>query len=795
MDGTVAPIGTRIWTRIFLVAMTVTLFLGEPFLGSPAWGQSANRKMFIADVIVSGNRTVPTPLILANVKTKPDREYKRHIVEEDIRNLAKLGSFSNVEVRGHNTNDGRIVVEFIVEEHPNRITKVEIRNARHLRQEDIGSLKRLRRGAPLNPTLVRQAVQEIQDYYRSKGRIFATVKVEEGTKPTDSQVIFNVTEGPVVRIRSIRFTGNDSLATSARLRTQVQSKQMLLRLIGGDYNPAMVDFDVQKLVEYYRNNGYLDVRISREVLFSPDYSRVDLVFHIQEGRRYKVGDVEVAGVKNLSQSQVESFMTLTKGKVYNENDATQDIKNITDAHGWRGYKVQVRKELFFPAQNPGVVNVNYQILDQERPPAKVGQIIIVGNEVTKSRVILRALGIFPGQTLRYPELRRAEQMLTRLNLFETNPELGTRPTVTVLEDPNNPNSEFKDVLVQVKETYTGSLMFGLGVNSDAGLVGTIVLNERNFDLFRPPTSLADVFEGRAFRGGGQELRIEAVPGTELQRYTISFREPFLFDRPYSLTTAAYYYDRIFLEYTERRVGGRVTIGHQLNEFWSVSGGVRVEGINVDDVSIFAPDDYQSVRGQNFLAAPRTTVVRDSRDSFLRPTEGSRAEASFEQAFGDFTFPVVNVEGSKYFTVFQRRDGSGKHVIAARSQFSWAGDDTPVFERFFAGGFRSLRGFSFRGVGPREGGFNVGGNMMLLASLEYQVPVRANDKFYLVGFLDSGTVEDGFEITNYRLSAGIGARIVVPMMGPVPIALDFGFPIVRGPQDEEQIFSFYVGINR
>src|SRR5262249_28430628 len=150
---------------------------------------------------------------------------------------------------------------------------------------------------------------------------------------------------------------------------------------------------------------------------------------------------------------------------------------------------------------------------------------------------------------------------------------------------------------------------------------------------------------------------------------------------------------------------------------------------------------------------------------------------------------------KYFTIYQRPDGSGRHVLAARSQVAWAGTEAPVFERFYMGGFRSLRGFAFRGVGPNVDGFEVGGDFMFANSLEYQVPLTANDHFYVVGFVDSGTVESRIGIKDYRVSAGVGARIIVPMLGPVPIALDFGFPIVRGPNDHEQLFSFYIGLWR
>src|SRR5207244_8195851 len=134
-------------------------------------------------------------------------------------------------------------------------------------------------------------------------------------------------------------------------------------------------------------------------------------------------------------------------------------------------------------------------------------------------------------------------------------------------DPDS-DSEFKNILVNVQETRTGSLLFGLGVNSDAGLTGSIVLNERNFDITRYPTSFDDLLSGHAFRGGGQELRMEAVPGTQLQRYTISFREPRLLDSQFNLGLSGYYYQRQFDEYLESRVGFRANLGRKLNDNWS-----------------------------------------------------------------------------------------------------------------------------------------------------------------------------------------------------------------------------------
>jgi outer membrane protein assembly factor BamA len=339
------------------------------------------------------------------------------------------------------------------------------------------------------------------------------------------------------------------------------------------------------------------------------------------------------------------------------------------------------------------------------------------------------------------------------------------------------------------------LLFGLGVNSDSGLTGSVVLNERNFDILNWPTSFDELLSGSAFRGAGQEFRAEAVPGTVAQRYSVSFREPFLFDSPYSMKLDGYYFTRIYNEYSEDRLGGRVTFGRRLGENWTVSVGTRLETVNIYSIPAGAPDEINVDYGNHFLAGFNAGISYDTRDSYLRPTEGMIASAMVEEVTGSYTFPKVSFEINKYFTALKRADGSGRQVVALRSAVAWSGENTPVFERFYAGGFQSLRGFEFRGVGPDVNGFKVGGDFMFLNSLEYQIPIKADDHLYWVFFVDSGTVESRVDIKDYRVSAGFGLRIVIPMMGPVPIALDFGFPIVKAPQDNQQVFSFWVGLFR
>ncbi len=741
-------------------------------------------KLVVEDVVPQGNHQVSAQRIMGLIKTRPGVEYQQETVNEDVRQLYNTRLFANVKVQTQPTGPGKIKVYFLVAEFPSVIQDIVYQGAKHIKPDELETLTGLRKGMPLNPIANQVAKQAILRRYYEKGRMFAGVELLEGDKPGDTRVVFQITEGPVVKVKSIKFEGI-TFVGAGRLMTQVDSSRTFLGL-GGDYDAAKALHDVTRLEEYYKSFGYHDVRVTLEPQYDTDERYVHLVFHVSEGERYRVVHTQVDGNKTMSADQLLKRSKVEQGQYYDKRKTETDVQIMQAMYGYEGRDAKVHEQNFYPA--PGQVDVHYEV--QESQPAKVGSIYVVGNTVTKQNVILRQVPLYPGQTLTYPDLRLAERNLAKLQIFEVAPEKGIRPTVSIID--RNDTNEWKDILVSVNEMPTGSLMFGVGVNSDAGLTGSIALNERNFDITNWPTSLDELLSGQAFRGAGQEFRAEAVPGTQLQRYMVSWREPYFLDSQYSLGVSGYYFNRAYNEYTESRLGTRVTVGRRLNQLWSTSGTLRLEEVGVHDVPSWEPEDFQEARGDHFLASTRFALTRDSRDSFLRPTSGSMVEGSFEQFFGDYTFPQLNLEANKYWTTYERPDGSGKHVIALRSQIGWTGDNTPVFERFYAGGFRSMRGFEFRGVGPDVNGFKVGGDFQFLNSAEYQIPILANDQLYSVFFVDSGTVERNVAIRDYRVSAGFGLRVVVPMLGPVPIALDFGFPIVKGPQDREQVFSFWVG---
>jgi len=355
-----------------------------------------------------------------------------------------------------------------------------------------------------------------------------------------------------------------------------------------------------------------------------------------------------------------------------------------------------------------------------------------------------------------------------------------------------------DLRVLADETQTGRLMFGVGVNSDAGLIGSLVIDEQNFDWTRFPRSFEDIRNATAWRGAGQRFRMEAVPGTQVQRYLISFQEPYLLDTAVGLGLSGFYYDRRFTEWDEQRLGGRVSLGYQFTH--DLSGNVAFRGseVKIRNPIVPTPPELTEVLGSNSLYGFQVQLAHDTRDNTFLPTEGHFFEASFEQVIGSFQYPRVELDLRQYFLLRERPDGSGRHVLSLAGRMAVTGDNTPIYEHYFAGGFSTIRGFDFRGASPRDPlGVTVGGEFMLLASAEYLFPITADDMLRGVIFLDTGTVEPTISnwSNRYRVAPGFGLRIVVPAMGPAPIALDFAFPISREPGDRSEVFSFFVGFGR
>ncbi|MEM8678320.1 MAG: BamA/TamA family outer membrane protein [Planctomycetota bacterium] len=363
--------------------------------------------------------------------------------------------------------------------------------------------------------------------------------------------------------------------------------------------------------------------------------------------------------------------------------------------------------------------------------------------------------------------------------------------------PTVPSLPYTDVIVNVQETQTGRLMFGAAVNSDAGVTGQIVLDEKNFDWRRWPRSFDDFVNGTAFRGAGQGFRVEAMPGNEVQRYLVSFTEPYFLDTRVSMQLSGFLYDRNFFDWNEQRLGGNIGFGYRVTPDLSVNATLRMQNVEISDPRVLGVPQLDAALGNHDIFGAKFSLTQDTRDIPFAPTQGYYVELAFEQVFGSFDYSRGTADFRRFFLLTERPDGSGRHVLSFANRVGITGSQTPIFENFFAGGVGTLRGFDFRGASPVSGGVRVGGELSFLGSVEYRFPITADDMIQGAFFCDYGTVEEEIRINrdNYRVALGFGLRVNVPAMGPAPIAIDFAVPVARADTDDIRQFSFFVGGGR
>ncbi len=319
----------------------------------------------IAEVIIQGNRFHTREQILAQVDTRAGARYDPKTALEDVNRLLALGWFppSGIGVSTQIREDGKVIVFFNVKELQNTIKEIVYRGAAHLSKDDLDKLTYLKTGMPMNPAVVQQARQSILHKYQEQGRNWATITILEGKNENDSRIFFDIAEGPKTKIGwvEVNYFGPSTGDISAeRLRTQLTSgRPWFGTLIGDDFNPVMVEQDVAKIGELYHNIGYFDVRAQRELKWSQDNRNVRIIFHIEEGRRYKVAKIRIDGCKSADELKLLGYCTLHVGDYYSKSQAKADQDLIKNYYGYRGFSVQVKETI--NQAGDGLVNVRYQI--------------------------------------------------------------------------------------------------------------------------------------------------------------------------------------------------------------------------------------------------------------------------------------------------------------------------------------------------------------------------------------------------------------------------------------------------
>ena len=748
-----------------------------------------------------------TQLIRNQLRAEEGRPYRATTVTEDAARLNRLGRFRRVESYVQLLDDGSVQLTYVVMQQP-IVRDVQVVGNRRISDQKIAEVVDLLAGAPVDQFQIDRARRAIEELYREKGYYRATVTIDERELEETGIVLFKIQEAERVRITGVRFEGNESFS-AGELRPSVKTKTVGI-LDRGRLDFEQLDQDVASLIEFYRDRGYLDVRVGRIIRDSPNGREALVIFVIEEGEVYTTRNVELVyedGPGEYTVEQLAALIPIKAGDVYSARKLRDARRTIQEAFYKLGYgrpevdrgrdPVEVR---FVEYRDPGAPFVDVQIRVEKGERFRTGIIQIAGNYLTKDSVVRRLLRMLPERPLDQAELDESERRLGQVRLFDVQ----QHPPRITPQHPDPVEPGYRDILVQVQETNTGSFNIGGAVDSDAGLRASISLTQNNFDVRDTPDSFDELISGRAFRGGGQTFQLQLLPGDRVQTYALGLSEPHLLDTDYSGGISGLYRNRVYQAYDEEKFGGTLTAGRRFGTRWEGTARLRVESLQLQNVEPEAPVDVFDVAERNTITGLQLSLTRNTFDNQLRPSRGTRTALSAEQTGvlgGDFTFGKLSLDHTLYIPIRESFEGH-RTILALSGRVGYIPQDradVPTYERFYLGG-RNFRGFDFRTVSPKGirndtgllGNDPVGGTWMIFASAEIQQPI-VRDFVSVVGFVDTGTVtfDPGFD--DYRVSIGAGLRISVPQLSPLPLAFDFGFPIVDQPGDEGRLFSFSIDV--
>lgn len=767
-------------------------------------------------------------------------------------------AFATVELEKGNDRDDREVV-FLINEGPKvHVTSVKFDGNKEFIDGILKMKTRTKTrilwvfGGKYDPTTIKDDIDGVKQYYHQLGYFDVDIKPQQKFSEDKSKVEIHyvIDEGIRSKIRNIDIVGN-------QIKSEDEIRDLIKITEDSFYNASDINRDVETIKGKYGEQGRLFCTINAVPHFLEEPGVVDIEFQINEDKVYRVRNINVhilGDHPHTKTNLVRNIATIQPGDLANPKQINlfrrrlEGSQNFDTGQGGGGGGGGVRIETNVVRSDSwidkgGVDVVRSQTTDTRKKvlPKKAADTELdrskdstsigphgyfglrgwVGTKDSRAESrdpfvkVAAHFDNIPKTLPRLPEPIEDDKLSPLTPIFRAQSKDPLQPPANFgfdnspqgdpfgnairNPDPDDwerlPPPEFIDLDTYVSEARTGRLMFGVGVNSDAGLVGNIVLSEQNFDIMRPPTSWRQIAEGTAWRGGGQKFKIEAMPGTQVSRYLVDWQDPYFLDSNFNLGVSGFYFTRYYRNWYENRIGGRIRVGRQLTQRWQTALALRLEDVDIYNAPTISPPILTQALGYSLLSTVRGSLIHDTRDAAFNTGSGHYFELSYEQAFGQYNYPRVEVEARQYFTTYRRVDGQGKHTFMVRGQVGWSGNDTPIFERFFAGGFQTFRGFAFRGVSPVQGGVYTGGDFMLLGGAEYQMPVTANEMIKIVGFTDFGTINDQASLSNFRMSVGAGFRVSIPMMGPVPIALDFAVPVMHQTTDVQQVFSFYVGMNR
>ncbi len=724
----------------------------------------------IAEIRVEGTRILEKDAVLTRLSIGVGDIFDAQKLNEDLHRLYDFGYFKDIAIFISNTPQGRILT-FRVQEKP-LIEKITVLGAKEVKSKKILEVVSSKKGAVLNDKVAAEDIDKIREMYRKKGYYNAKVKFEtEQSSPGQANLKIIIDEGKKLYVRSIRVEGAKQLnEDDVKSDFVTKEKGFFSWLTGsGVLKTDMLMHDTGVLEAYYANRGFADVKVGQpEVDFKED--GIYITFKVEEGKRYKVGQVFFGGDILTTDSAlldiVEMDTLYEDGKYFDRSVLQGDVQRLSEYYSDFGYA--------FAAASPSLersgdtIRITY-FLDKGNK-VYIRRLSVKGNTKTRNNVILREMRLSDGQLYSGLLLRRSKERLLKLDYFKT----------VDIESIPFQEQDAMDLVVNVEDKSTGAIGAGAGYSSLEKFFIVGQIQERN--LF----------------GKGYSLGLKGSFGGRTTTYDINFWNPHVYNSDLGVGFDAYIRENNWLDYDKHSVGGALKAGIPVGEYSYIYGRYRLEEYDISNIAAAASERIKEMKGEHWSSTLFASISRDTTNRRINPSKGTNVSLSAEYAGnllgGDDCFVKYIADGSLYYPLFWTT------VFRLHSQLGYVvknGDGAiPLFERFYLGGMNSIRGYPSREIAPRDKNAQdkelIGGDKQLFANAEFLVPLSEEVGLVWLFFFDAGnTWNDSEQIdgTLYK-SVGTGLRWFSPMG---PLRLEYGYPLdeLEGTMQKGR-FEFSIG---
>jgi len=735
-----------------IVFILILLFL----IGETGFAKSRT----VISIKVEGNKSVSSQRVLSLLRTRVGKIFSKRILNEDVKRLYKTGYFSDIAVETKE-EEGGIVLTIKLKENL-IIGNISIRGNKIFRKSQIRKEIPFKVGDFFNEKKLKDAVSAISKLYEKKQIFFTEIKPEIKTEKQKVTVFFYLKEGKRGRVTSIEFEGNKTFSDEKLKRKMKIKERGFFRL--GTFKKIALEEDKAKIINFYKGNGFANVQL-KEVKVIPDKKKrkLTIVIVIDEGKRFYLGERKLTGNLLFPEDELKKRFFLKTGSFYIENSVNAESNSLRNYYTDRGYLLAKIEIIQRPKPDTSIIDITYRIEPGEI--ISIEEVKIKGNNITRDNVIRRELKVKPGEVFCGKKLRKSIVNLSDLGYFND---------IGITTEPGTAADTRNLVITVDEKEKTGLFSFGGGYSTIDKLIGFVGVEQRNFDWRDWPH----------FVGGGQNINLKAEFGTKKKNFSLSFTNPWIYDKPISFGFDLYSITREWNEYTEARIGGDIRLNRRFRDgLYVLSGMIKSEEIEISDIEAGASPDLKKEEGKNLINSITLGFTRDSRNSRINPTSGSKNGITVEYAGlgGDKNFTKEILESTFYFSLPRG------FVLSQRMQFGIAQQDVPIYERFYAGGANSIRGYEERSVGPRDNLDNpIGGKAIIVENLELTHSFY-KDILYWAVFFDAGNVwsrPKNIGLADLRKGVGAGIRIKVPLF-QLPVRIDYGYPLDPEPGEKQK----------